>query len=535
MPGGLGSCLSRLRGTLNADDGYQDSGACGMLKAFYIECSGGLWREIAREAQRQAGWEPILWTADGDDLGAVQEAFPGVHCQEGVCAARGIPFPTLRGLKSRAMGEIILKELAPEESIVLQMMDRMDPTGIAFNLEERRFHYHLLLQYWDSVLDCLQPDVIVFSIAPHLVFDYVLYVLAKRKGIPTPMFDRLGLPGWVYAIGGVFDPPAGWYEATGGDVPALNPEFHRYYAATVAGGKRAVPLNFARKLSRLGLWKSAKFPTIRNAWFELKRAVAIIREFGLEPVRRSYQKLPGKTPAQSVPTVIDILCSRLHALAGKRRARQALSSLTRVPVTGEPFVLLALHFQPERATVPMGGMLGDQTLIADLLAVALESLGWDLYVKEHPWQLSSYSRSEARRSPIFYERLARHPNVRLLPLDADTSSLIDEARAVATVTGSVGWQAICRGVPALVFGAAWYRDCPGAYRVANPSDIDAALADIIAGCRISQEKVREFLARIQGVCVRGYLEASVEAVGEMDDADIAGPMATILIKSAGVV
>ncbi len=505
-----------------------------MLKAFYIECSGGLWLEIAREAQRQAGWVPVLWTAAGHDLDAIRDAFPGVHSQEGVSAARGIPFSTLRCLKARALGSVVLKELASEESIILQMMDRMDPTGIAFTLEERRFHYHLLLQYWDSVLDCLQPDVIVFSIAPHLVFDYVLYVLAKRKGIPTPMFDRIGLPGWVYAVGGVFDPPVRWCEAISKDVPVLNPEFEGYYSATVAGGERAVPLNFARKLSRLGLLKSAKFPIIRSAWFELRRSAAIIREFGLGPVSKSYQKLPGKMPAQSAPTVIDILCSRLHALTSKRRARQALSRLTQVPVRGKPFVLLALHFQPERATVPMGGVLGDQTLIADLLAVALEPLGWELYVKEHPWQLSSYSRSEARRSPAFYERIARHSNVRLLPPDAETSSLIDEAKAVATVTGSVGWQAICRGVPALVFGAAWYRYCPGVYRVGNPPDVDAALVDIVAGRRVSQEKVREFLARIQAVCVRGYLEASVEAVSEMDDASIAGPMAAVLIKSADV-
>jgi hypothetical protein len=502
-----------------------------MLTAFYIECSGDLWRRIAQEARTRGGWEPVLWTADGDDLSAVRENFSGIHFQEGVSAARGIPFSSLHYLKPVALGRDLLTELAPEESIILQMMDRMDPTGNAFTLEERRYHYHQLLQYWESVLDCLRPDVLVFSIAPHIVYDYVLYVLAKRRGIPTPMFDRLGLPGWVYVVRGVFDPPAKWCEVVARDPPTLNEEFEQFYVGTVAGGKRAVPANFARKLNRLGIQEQPRFSAIRSVWFELKRAAAIIRKFGLGEVRRSYQKLTDVTPEDSVPTVIDILRLRFQALSSKRRAQSMLLRLMRAPDEGRPFVLLALHFQPERATVPMGGMLGDQTLIADMLSLALEPLGWNLYIKEHPWQLSSYSRSEARRSPAFYKRLVRHPNVRLLPPDADTTTLIDGARAVATVTGSVGWQAICRGVPALVFGAAWYRDCPGAHCVGTPADVKSALSDIVARSEISQFGVRDFLAKMQSVCVRGYLEANIEAVDAMNDADVAGPMANALVQT----
>ena len=500
-----------------------------MLKVFYIECSGAVWLKIALEAQRQAGWKPILWTAATADLQAVRQAFPGVHCQEGDCATRGIPISTLNCLEVRALGCTILRELAPEESIIFQMMDRMDPTGVSFTLEERRYHYYQLLQYWDSVLDHLKPDVIVFSIAPHVVFDYVLYVLAKRKGIPTRMFERLGIPGWVYAISDIFETPFNSSKSLSVAPPALNPEFRQYYFKTASGGKKAIPPNFMLKLNRLGIRENSRLSSARATWFEVKRATAIIRKFGFGEVKRNYQKLPKKAPENSQPRVWHVLRTRWRSLILKQQSRKMLSKLIRTPDRDAPFVLLALHFQPERATVPMGGVMGDQTLIADMLALALNPIGWNVLVKEHAWQLSTYSRSEALRTPAFYKRIDRHSNVYFATSDADTSALIDSARAVATVTGSVGWQAICRGVPALVFGAAWYRECPGAFSVCNPRDIDAAISDIARNFEISQEAVQQFLAMMQSVCVRGYLEVDVEAVAAMNDAEIAGSMANALI------
>lgn len=504
-----------------------------MLKVFYIECSGSLWRRIAEAAQKQAGWEPILWTAETSDLPLIKDAFPNTLCQDSFSAVRGIPVPGLNGLGPVALGGNELSEMSSEESLILQMMDRMDPTGTSFTYEERRFHYHQLMQYWISVLDKLNPDVIVFSIAPHVVYDYLIYVLAKRRKISTPMFDRLGLPGWVYSVGGVFDRPTEWEEAIEKSPPELNPEFRRFYDATVAGGRRAIPPNFAKKVDRLGISNIAEASITRTLWFEIKRIANIARKSGLGPISRSYQKLPGTAPAASCPTVIDFLVWRVRSVISKARIHRTIF-LRRAqnPDFTRPFVLLALHFQPERATLPMGGMLGDQTLIVDMLAVTVMPLGWDVYIKEHPWQLSPYSRAEARRTSAFYQRMLRHANVRLLRTDVDTSDVIDKARAVATVTGSVGWQAICRGVPALVFGAAWYRDCPGAFSVGNLDQLNDALAHINDGPGIQQIDVERFLARIQSICVRGYLEPNVEAVSDMNEIEIAGPMAEALVSTA---
>jgi capsule polysaccharide export protein KpsC/LpsZ len=126
----------------------------------------------------------------------------------------------------------------------------------------------------------------------------------------------------------------------------------------------------------------------------------------------------------------------------------------------QDYVFLALHYQPERATVPLGGVFGDQTLIVDMLAKTLPK-DWKLYVKEHPWQLQPFGWGEMQRTQEFYDTIAGYPNVVLVSRDVETSELVSGSKAVATVTGSVGWDALCSGIPVLVFGAAWYRDCAG--------------------------------------------------------------------------
>ena len=58
------------------------------------------------------------------------------------------------------------------------------------------------------------------------------------------------------------------------------------------------------------------------------------------------------------------------------------------------------------------------------------------------------------RACVFH-RLKRIPSVEIVPSSANTHTLSKNAQFVASVTGTVGWEAI-RQDAAMVFGAAWY-------------------------------------------------------------------------------
>jgi hypothetical protein len=226
---------------------------------------------------------------------------------------------------------------------------------------------------------------------------------------------------------------------------------------------------------------------------------------------------------------MEVLASRLRGVFFKRRLMRWHDALVSQPTAGDAYVLLALHYQPERATVPIGGAFGDQTLIVDMLANALPE-GWKLYVKEHPWQLQPFGRGEVQRSQAFYEAVTRHRNVVLLPRNAPTGTLVRGAQAVATVTGSVGWDALCAEVPVLLFGAAWYRDCPGAHFVTSRASLVEAINQICSGVQPALHDIAAFCAALSRVCVPGVLEPELERAEQLSLDDAARLMAAALIS-----
>ncbi len=86
-----------------------------------------------------------------------------------------------------------------------------------------------------------------------------------------------------------------------------------------------------------------------------------------------------------------------------------------------------------------------------------------LYVKEHVSQFKEYQAAERSKTFDFYNKIASKANVAIVPLTYTSFELIDHANASATVSGTVGWESVVRGKPALLFGHSWYRDCKGVF------------------------------------------------------------------------
>jgi hypothetical protein len=177
------------------------------------------------------------------------------------------------------------------------------------------------------------------------------------------------------------------------------------------------------------------------------------------------------------------------------------SEVARRPALDVPYVYVALHFQPERTTSSLGGVFGHQYFMVDMLARTVPQ-GWYVYVKEHPSQFYPPFAGERSRHPDMYRELLSIPNVRLCDLSMSTFELLDRSRAVATVTGTVGWEAVVRGKPALVFGSPWYRYCDGVFHTTTIIELEHALAAIQAGARPDPAKVRLFVQVLDQLCAR---------------------------------
>ena len=81
------------------------------------------------------------------------------------------------------------------------------------------------------------------------------------------------------------------------------------------------------------------------------------------------------------------------------------------------------------------------------------------------------------RRPEFFDRLRSIPNVVFVNRSVDTYALLAQCQFAATISGTVGWEAITGGKQVVVFGRPWYLTLPGVNRwpvmVAAPTVAEA--------------------------------------------------------------
>ena len=201
---------------------------------------------------------------------------------------------------------------------------------------------------------------------------------------------------------------------------------------------------------------------------------------------------------------------RLYQIKGmfiKHNQKRHYDSLAVQPDYSVPYIYLALHSEAKRTTNPAGGYFADQKLILEML-LSLMPEDWFIYIKEHPVQLDVRENSQRPRINGYYDEFEVSKRVKFIRLEEIPFNLIDNARAVTTICGNPGWEAVNRGVPALVFGDAWYAGCEGVFRILNYEDCKRALKTIQEDYQVDVKKVKKFWFAIDKCTSRGSVSIS---------------------------
>ena len=190
----------------------------------------------------------------------------------------------------------------------------------------------------------------------------------------------------------------------------------------------------------------------------------------------------------------------LLANVTKYRVRKSLS---RTGVRAHPWInrnttiTYYLHVEPESTTYPANGFRSNQLNNVALLSEWVDGQA-EIIVKEHPAMYtrpSSIGYAVRNRNRTFYEALHKMPNVTLLSPRSASQYTINHSAIVATVGGSVGWEALSEGIPVIHFGNASYANAYGVHRWSG----ECNLAEILRtdGVVIAERAAhtRELLAR----------------------------------------
>ncbi len=449
--------------------------------------------DAANILYREHNFIPVFWSGASKHKTLVESMFDKVDFYDPLIHGIYSKLPESMNLELsyRRIDPKLIRDLAFSERVYMEMIyTRADPGG-GFSFYEVRKIYYEYLVFSFSLLEEYQPDVIIFDTTPHMMWDYVLYIVAKHCRINVIIFNDTPFPGRMVVFRDL-DPclPAGNYrhkeDAYTEESVVISPDVKSYIESLKKDFRSGAAYTFKAELLKGNVRAYMSSAEISKRLKKNKKSVisAVRREKwkellnkGSKNRKKHYLKQSGVAWSYSFQSTYSFQSQRLADIDKRMELLANYDSHSCVPDLNAPYVYFPLHWQPENSTVPMGGLFSDLHLALTLLREAIPD-NWKIYIKENPgqfeWHRGSFARHEA-----YYDEMASIEGVTLVNTESDSYDLIDYSKCVFTITGTTGWEAIVRGKPVLIAGnCVWYTGAPNLHRVRSLADIEKAIQHI---------------------------------------------------------
>lgn len=369
----------------------------------------------------------------------------------------------------------------------LSTIDRCAVVPISVG-EINSYYYTLLCFFKSFFLENNTITHIFFPATPHFPPDIVMFYVAKYFKIETIIFSRTDFDNQYLFR-------SDWKQKI--ELPTNKQGETNKLDIT----KQSIFIKYSKNLNSTALEHNFKKSSIK---FRLKQFFSLLRyakEIANRPHLYSAFYLNKRLP------VIQYLKLLYERIKLNNNLFELYKSLSHQPDLNNNFIFFPLHFQPERSSQPEASYFENQILAIKLLSYNLPK-GYLIYVKEHPRQFDNATpdfRKTHARNFNFYNFLNEMPGVKLIDLRVDADILIKNARIVATLTGSSGWQALKLNKPVFVFGHPWYEPCFGVFNISNSNDVNYAVSKIQNLSESEIERgVHSFINSLTGNLIDGY-------------------------------
>ena len=305
------------------------------------------------------------------------------------------------------------------------------------NLQDYLDYYHILADVLFNKIKNENISHVLFFNIPHLAYDTIIYQLAQSLKIDITIVTQSLFPNKFFSM------------------PSIDSfgAYKKSYLNTSSKEKKLqkVDLFYMKKIKqvpevggKLNLRSMLQF----FLYLIFKKKMKAFNPFFIYSTLKRISKIYGDFPKWRDPFAQFFHENELAYFEHLAEFEKTEADLSK------QFVYFPLAMQPEMTTSAIGGRFRDQILAIEALARFLPQ-GIKIYVKENPKQ------GAFARGPLFFHRLKRIQSVEFMPSFANTSKLTQKAIFVATITGTVGWEALCNSKRVLVFGKAWYQSFPG--------------------------------------------------------------------------
>lgn len=378
-----------------------------------------------------------------------------------------------------------IEKMRRYESIFMDAVARLEwKRSIPYAMRKRWYLRHL--RFWNDYLTRRRINLYLSAWIPHELPDILLYGLCKVRGIPVLYFHSSSLRDTAF-------PEHAWEESAA-VIKERYDELLQEYAGVTDPERIALSTEFDERFRALTSTHGQKPP-----------AEGVRRPTEQEKIRELLVTRPlrflGHGLAYLTPRGLQRAVGALQRWKVLHECSAFYDAHATEPDLSAPFVYFPLHFQPEASTTPMAGCFTDQFLIAQVLNACLPD-NVLIYVKEHPRESAWVS-----RSIDYYQDFLELKKVRLIARHVDTFALRERCIAVATASGTAGFEALFRGKPVFLFGYRFYQYARGVFRIRSAEHCKEAVHAVFdEGVKPTPVELRLYLKAMEETSVHGLMD-----------------------------
>lgn len=416
-----------------------------------------------------------------------------------------------------AIDDRVLKKIMPYILQTFRMMERYLGFDVTLATLERLYIYNV--QFWAAYLKQNQIEEVVFYTYPHEGTSFIIYQVCRALNIKTTIFCLSIVPQRCYMVRYLED-----------DIQVVQERYSCLMKEYEHVEEEKIELHsqYGEVFKKMTDVKSEKTPSYmqkkiveeRLFWGSIKPYSKALQQ--CKVAKKNNEEVSVKIRMMAV--ICKVACADWRFSKGiffrpfnkilrmTRRMRKMYDEVSIEADFGQKYIYFPLHYQPECTSNPQGGGLYYEQAIP--IRILAESLPNDfyIYVKEHPTQFYG------ARTKEFYEELLKIPKVRLVKRATDTYELIENCVAVASLTGTAGWEGVFAGKPFIMFGYWITQHMPGVFHVRTKDECKKAIQRIlIQDFDVSRKSIKLFFKTLEET--EAY-RLSTEIANEKDGKEI---------------
>ena len=449
------------------------------MRVIYSAFDGKMLSEIQRYINVYVDVKPVYILSDNAEQINVEYSSALVHSiRNSRC---GIPHEKYSKCLVGVDDDGLFSFMLQYRDMALSMMGRQAETGWDFSYTERDHLFTYLISYWAMVIADTRPNVLISRNIPHFASEFILFRVCEYYGVPCVTKEDVDSLNLSYLIVGLNDrsPYIGL-----NNLSENKESLNKYHSGLIdnfidknrANYSIAKPKYYIEVMGMVGRVRTKKYLLQRL----LKDVVVSVLYIGKRP---SVTIKRTRRPVYDTRSMQTYLSLKLHQWKVGwmiNKNEKLYDSLASAGKPDQPYVLLAVNYQPERTTMPDAGEFHDIVRLVDAISGSLPD-GWLLLYKEHP-SVFTYPGVFYRGHPLFYRghlfrgeeyyrTLSKYSNLRFVDYRADIFDLIDSSEAVCSATGTVAYQANLRGKKAIIFGENWFSECKAVYKYRSHKEL----------------------------------------------------------------